>query len=140
MTTKRPSSVDIQVGQSIRAHRLIAGLSQSELANKLGVSFQQIQKYEKGVNRVGAGRLLDIAHVFNIRINALFEAHAETFAGGAMAGRAPVHLIPDKSALKLLAAYADITDRGIRRGVSQMVDVIARASRKAKKKSANRAA
>jgi transcriptional regulator with XRE-family HTH domain len=140
MTTKRPSSIDIRVGQSIRAHRLIAGLSQSDLADKLGVSFQQVQKYEKGVNRVGAGRLLEIARVFNIQINALFEAHAETFADGAVAGRAPVHLISDKSALKLLAAYADITDRGIRRGVSQMVDVIARASRKAKKKSAHRAA
>jgi len=140
MTTKQPSSIDIRVGQSIRAHRLIAGMSQSELADKLGVSFQQVQKYEKGVNRVGAGRLLEVARVFNIQINALFETHAETSPIGAIAGRAPVHLISDKSALKLLAAYADITDRGIRRGVSQMVAEIARASRKQKQKNANRAA
>lgn len=137
--TKRVSPADIRVGQSIRAHRLIAGMSQSELAAELGVSFQQVQKYERGINRVGAGRLLEAARVFNVPINVLYEADADAFAGAATGGRAPVHLISDKSALKLLAALADITDRGIRHGVSQLVDVIARAARKAKKRNVNRA-
>ena len=54
---RRPNSADIRVGESIRAHRLIVGMSQSDLARKLGVSFQQVQKYEKGMNRVGAGQI-----------------------------------------------------------------------------------
>jgi transcriptional regulator with XRE-family HTH domain len=62
-TKRRPNSADIQVGASIRAHQLIVGMSQSDLARKLGVSFRQIQKYDKGVNRVGAGRLPRIARI-----------------------------------------------------------------------------
>ena len=140
MPTRLPDPLDALVGARIRVFRVHRKISQTDLAEQIGVTFQQVQKYEKGVNRVGAGRLLEVARVFNIQINALFETHAETSPIGAIAGRAPVHLISDKSALKLLAAYADITDRGIRRGVSQMVAEIARASRKQKQKNANRAA
>ena len=75
---RRPNSADIQIGESIRAHRLIVGMSQSDLARRLGVSFQQIQKYEKGMNRVGAGRLPQIAEIFEIPISALFDANAAT--------------------------------------------------------------
>ena len=62
-TKRRPNSADIQIGESIRAHPLITGVSQSDLAGQLGVSFRQIQKYDKGVNRVGAGRLPQIARI-----------------------------------------------------------------------------
>src|SRR3954451_2560488 len=102
--TRRPNSTDIQIGESLRAHRLIVGMSQSDLARKLGVSFQQIQKYEKGMNRVGAGRLPQIARIFDIPISALFEANAETSRGKSTA-TAPAKLIPDRNALKLLTAF-----------------------------------
>ena len=84
---RRPNSTDVQVGESIRAHRLIAGMSQSDLASRIGVSFQQVQKYEKGANRVGAGRLPQIAAIFNIPISALFEAHAHALPGKGNGGR-----------------------------------------------------
>jgi transcriptional regulator with XRE-family HTH domain len=65
--TKEPSQVDIDVGHRIRAFRLLRGMSQTTLANQLGVTFQQVQKYEKGVNRVGAGRLTSIAIALGVQ-------------------------------------------------------------------------
>ena len=127
---RRPNSTDIQVGQSIRAHRLIAGMSQSDLASRLGVSFQQVQKYEKGINRVGAGRLPQIAAIFGIPISALFDANANTSANESMASTAPVKLIPDKSALRLLTSFSGIANRAIRRCLIELVDQIAEAERK----------
>ena len=66
MSVKRPDPVDVEVGHRIRIQRLSRGMSQTALANHLGVTFQQVQKYEKGVNRVGAGRLTRIAEVLGI--------------------------------------------------------------------------
>jgi transcriptional regulator with XRE-family HTH domain len=126
---RRPNSTDIQVGEAIRAHRLIAGLSQKDLADRLGVSFQQVQKYEKGTNRIGAGRLPQIAEIFGIPISALFDANADT-SPGAAAGTAPVRLIPDKSALRLLTSFAGVTNRAIRHCLVELVDRIAKAERK----------
>ena len=111
-----PNATDIQVGETIRAHRLIAGMSQKVLADRLGVSFQQVQKYEKGTNRVGAGRLPQIAAIFGVPISALFDANADTSPGDA-AGTAPARLIPDKGTLRLLTSFAGVTNRAIRRSL-----------------------
>jgi transcriptional regulator with XRE-family HTH domain len=127
---RSPNAADSEVGESIRAHRLIAGMSQTDLANKLGVSFQQVQKYEKGVNRVGAGRLPQIAEIFNVPISALFNAHAETSSSRGKASSAPVKLITDPNVLKLLTAYSDITDRAIRRCIAELVERIATNAKK----------
>jgi transcriptional regulator with XRE-family HTH domain len=105
-------------------------MSQTDHARKLGVSFQQVQKYEKGTNRVGAGRLPQIAEIFNIPIGALFKDHAETSPGRGRASSAPVRLITDPNVLKLLTAYADITDRAIRRCLADLVERIARNAKK----------
>ena len=128
---RSPTAADTEVGESIRAHRLIAGMSQTDLANKLGVSFQQVQKYEKGVNRVGAGRLPQIAEIFNIPIASLFKGHAETSPGNkGRASMAPVKLITDPHVLKMLTAYADITDRAVRRCLADLVERIAMTAKK----------
>ena len=76
MSVKRPDPVDIEVGHRIRIERLARGLSQTALANQLGVTFQQVQKYEKGFNRVGSGRLLKIASILDVTITQLFEGAA----------------------------------------------------------------
>jgi transcriptional regulator with XRE-family HTH domain len=124
-TTKkrRPTSADREVGESIRAHRLLAGISQGELGRKIGVTFQQVQKYEKGTNRVGAGRLPQIAEILGVPIAALFKDHAGT-------GRIPVTLVTGTAAVKMLTAYAKITDRSVRRNLSELVDRIARSAKK----------
>src|ERR1700730_11512073 len=124
---RQPNSADIQIGESIRTHRLIVGMSQSDLAHRLGVSFQQIQKYEKGTNRVGAGRLPQIAKIFDIPISALFDANADT-SPGESAGIAPVKLIPDRNTLKLLTSFGGIAHGKIRYTLVGLVDAIAKAT------------
>jgi transcriptional regulator with XRE-family HTH domain len=120
---RRPNSADVQVGEAIRAHRLLARMSQNDLARKIGVTFQQVQKYEKGTNRVGAGRLPQIAEVLGIPVGALFKDHA-----GAVS--VPVKLITDTAAVRMLTAYADIKDSSIRRNLSELVDRIAKSAKK----------
>jgi transcriptional regulator with XRE-family HTH domain len=126
---RRPNSADIQIGESIRAHRLIIGMSQSDLAGRLGVSFQQVQKYEKGMNRVGAGRLPLIARIFDIPISALFEANADT-SPGTSAGAAPAKLIPDRNTLKLLTSFGGIAHRRVRHSLVDLIDAIAKSAAK----------
>jgi transcriptional regulator with XRE-family HTH domain len=128
---RRPNSTDIELGESIRARRLIAGMSQGDLAGRLGVSFQQVQKYENGTNRVGAGRLPQIAEIFDVPIGALFDANAVTSRGESPA---PVKLLPDRSTLKLLTAFDGIAHRKIRHSLIDLVDTIAKATPKRSRK------
>jgi len=116
------------VGESIRAHRVLAGMSQGELGRKIGVSFQQVQKYEKGKNRVGAGRLPQIAEILGVPVGALFKDHAGTVS-------VPVKLVTDTAAVKMLTAYADITGRSVRRNLSELVDRLARSAKKKSRRS-----
>ena len=131
--------MDIRVGESIRAHRLIAGMSQSDLASRLGVSFQQVQKYERGMNRVGAGRLPQIAAIFNIPITTLFETCADA-PFGKKDGGAPFRLFSDKSVVRLLGSYADIPNPAIRRRLIQLVEEIANVTRNVKSRSREKTA
>ena len=132
---RAPNATDIQVGEAIRAYRLIAGMSQQALADRLDVSVQQVQKYEKGTNRVGAGRLPQIAKILNVPISALFDPHANASPGASAASAVPIALIPDKSALQLLNSFAGITNSAIRRGLVDLADAIAKAPPQKKRKS-----
>jgi transcriptional regulator with XRE-family HTH domain len=127
---RRPNSADSQVGESIRAHRLAAGMSQVDLAGQLGVSFQQVQKYEKGTNRVGAGRLPQIAAIFGVPIGALFKGTIDSSPGKGTRGAIPVGLITDTATIRLLTAYAEITDRSVRSQLSGLVERIASSAKK----------
>ncbi|MFL4968348.1 MAG: helix-turn-helix domain-containing protein [Xanthobacteraceae bacterium] len=73
MSPKRPDAIDVLVGHNIRIQRHAKGVSQTELAQRVGVTFQQVQKYEGGVNRVGAGRLTRIAAVLGVPVTALLD-------------------------------------------------------------------
>lgn len=130
---RKPTATDTQVGKAIRAHRLIAHMSQSELGEQLGVSFQQVQKYEKGTNRVGAGRLHQIAEILSISISDLFKESASASPGGGPDSSAPVNLITDSTVLRLLNSYAEITDRTTRNCLADLVEQIAMATRKSKR-------
>ena len=106
-------------------------MSQGDLAKRLGVSFQQVQKYEKGTNRVGAGRLPRIADIFGVPIGALFEGTVDASPGkGKGGGAVSVKLIPDAATVKLLTAYAEITDRSVRSNLSELVDRIAKSAKR----------
>ncbi len=69
MPQKQPNSIDVQVGNRIRIRRMLIGMSQDHLGDLLGLTFQQIQKYEKGVNRIAAGRLYEVARILNVQMN-----------------------------------------------------------------------
>ncbi len=126
MSVKRPDPVDIEVGHRIRIERLARGLSQTALANQLGVTFQQVQKYEKGVNRVGAGRLTKIAEVLGIDVGAFFtgkdvlESERPKDGGGS----SPLKLLTVSGAFRLLRAYGDIEDSNLRRAIVDLVEQI----------------
>src|SRR5204863_8557962 len=125
MATRKPDPVDIEVGQRIKIQRLAAGLSQTELGENIGVTFQQVQKYEKGANRVGAGRLTQIARVLNIPVNAFFEGR-ETLDRVAQQGvESPLSLITHPHAFRLLQAYSTLTDGELRRSIVELVERVA---------------
>jgi transcriptional regulator with XRE-family HTH domain len=127
MTPKKPDPVDVEVGHRIRIQRLQSGLSQTSLAEQLGVTFQQVQKYEKGVNRVGAGRLTKIANVVGVPVGTLFGAHDENTIARSDRGTAssPLKLLTVFGALRLLRAYGQLNDGQMRRFIVELVENIA---------------
>src|SRR5260370_2337326 len=84
MSTKAPNPVDKYVGSRVRMRRIMLGMSQEKLGEALGLTFQQVQKYEKGTNRVGASRLQQISEILQVPVSFLFEAPP---SGGANPGR-----------------------------------------------------
>jgi transcriptional regulator with XRE-family HTH domain len=125
MSVKRPDPVDIEVGHRIRIERLSRGLSQTALANQLGVTFQQVQKYEKGVNRVGAGRLTKIAEVLGIEVGTFFSGKEMLNSEQSKEGESsPLKLLTVSGAFRLLRAYSDIEDTNLRRAIVDLVEQI----------------
>ena len=124
MTVKKPDPVDVEVGQRIRIQRLSQGLSQTSLADQLGVTFQQVQKYEKGVNRIGCGRLFQIANVLSVHVMDFFEGSEK---GKPTAGRVVRDLIAEPQSFHLVQAFSEISDRRLRSSVVDLVKKIARA-------------
>jgi transcriptional regulator with XRE-family HTH domain len=118
---KRPSSIDIAVGCNVRLWRIAKGLSQAQLANRLGVTFQQIQKYEAGSNRIGTGRLVKLASILGISIAALFDG-----AEGTGPSRSRLALIADKRSFRLARAFAAIADTTVRLSLVNIVEQIAK--------------
>jgi transcriptional regulator with XRE-family HTH domain len=123
MAKRAPQPVDVLVGQNIRICRLQKGLSQTELGERIGVTFQQIQKYEKGANRVGASRLTQIAGVLGIPLPTLFEGTPA--AGQAMPDQTARTLLTHPHSLRLLQAFDKITSEAMRSAVLQMIESIA---------------
>ena len=74
----RPSPIDVHVGSRVRLRRTLLGMSQERLGEALGLTFQQVQKYERGVNRIGASRLFDLARVLDVPIGFFFDAVSYT--------------------------------------------------------------
>src|SRR5277367_711039 len=79
---KQANPIDIQVGNRVRIRRMLIGMSQERLGDLLGLTFQQVQKYEKGVNRIGAGRLFDVSRILGVPIEFFYEGATEHLAGG----------------------------------------------------------
>ncbi len=122
MATRSPLPVDVLVGQNIRICRLQKGLSQGELGRRIGVTFQQVQKYEKGANRVGASRLTLIADVLGVPISTLFDG-APTAAHSAPE-QSPRYLLSKPHSLRLLQDFDKIDNDATRLAVLHLVESI----------------
>ena len=94
-------SVDVHVGKRIRHRRWMIGMTQQQLADKVGIKFQQIQKYETGMNRVSASRLWDIARAVDVPVSFFFEGLSDADLSGVVEG----DIFADKEALQLVRAY-----------------------------------
>lgn len=120
METKNPTLADQHVGRRLRGRREELNLSQQELADQLGITFQQLQKYERGANRVSAGRLFDLAKALETRITYFFEGLdgvAFVRRGVSEEAAAPIAPPMDKDAAELLAAFGRIKDAETRKSI-----------------------
>jgi transcriptional regulator with XRE-family HTH domain len=111
--SKRAGPIDAVVGRTIRALRLSKGISQGALGRRLGVSFQQVQKYENGTNRVGAGRLAQIALALDVPMGALLQG-VQTTKRKAQPDDDPLALLSSSQAMRLVRAFSKIADSRIR--------------------------
>jgi transcriptional regulator with XRE-family HTH domain len=127
-TAKSPDSTDVAVGQRIRSQRLMLGLSQTELGNKLGITFQQIQKYEKGTNRVSVGRLQQIAQLFKMPVSFFFEG-ASGKSPSADHINESLEFLDTAASVRLVRSFAEIDDAEVRRDIVAFVEAIAEARR-----------
>ena len=134
-----PNPIDVHVGQRIRQRRTLLGMSQERLAEAIGLTFQQVQKYERGANRVGSSRLFDLARVLDVQISYFFE---EMDAG--VAAKSPSRLMgvseskmqayaaePDplakRETLELVRAYYKIAEPRVRKRIFELTKALAKA-------------
>jgi transcriptional regulator with XRE-family HTH domain len=131
----RPSPIDVHVGSRIRLRRTLLGMSQERLGEALGLTFQQVQKYERGVNRVGASRLFDLSRVLDVPISFFFDDLPEAVSPSAPgAARRPPMGFADtqdgfggddtlsrRETLELVRAYYRITDPAVRKRVFELI-------------------
>jgi transcriptional regulator with XRE-family HTH domain len=129
MTTKAPNPIDKYVGSRVRMRRIMLGMSQEKLGEALGLTFQQIQKYEKGTNRVGASRIQQISEILQVPVSFLFEGGPSSISGnGFSEGTSPTYVsdfLATSEGLALTRAFTRIADSKLRRSIVDLVEQIA---------------
>jgi transcriptional regulator with XRE-family HTH domain len=134
----KPNPIDVHVGSRVRLRRTLLGMSQEKLGEAIGLTFQQVQKYERGANRVGASRLYDLSRVLDVPVSFFFDdistevaaaAAGEPVPGGAaaIAGRYEPDPMMRRETLELVRAYYRIPDGQIRRRLFDLTKAIANA-------------
>ena len=131
MAKRSPDPVDRHVGARIRMRRLMLKISQTQLGDALGLSFQQLQKYEKGSNRVGASRLQHIASILQVPVSFFFEEVPVNRSEPAQISDAPspesvTAFVSTTDGLKLIRAFTSIKNTNMRRCIVQLVEHIVR--------------
>lgn len=126
----RPSPIDVHVGGRVRLRRTLLGMSQEKLGEALGLTFQQVQKYERGVNRIGASRLFDISRVLDVPIGFFFDDMPPEMGGSQGARRFGFQeqqegfeddTLHRRETLELVRAYYRITDASVRKRVFDLI-------------------
>jgi transcriptional regulator with XRE-family HTH domain len=121
MRKRGPDQRDIEIGRRVRTFRLQKGMSQEKLGDQLGITFQQVQKYEKGANRIGAGRLQQIAEILEVSVMDFYNSN--THRG--TASSALFRLLDTAAAIRLVRAYSRIRDPRVQYAITQLVERIA---------------
>src|SRR5689334_8977492 len=131
MTKKLPNPTDKHVGSRVRMRRMMLGMSQEKLGDALNLTFQQVQKYEKGTNRIGASRLQQIAHFLEVPVSFFFEGAPDLApSNGQNGGAAPSpayvsDFLATSDGLALTKAFMQIKDTKLRRRIVDLVSHIA---------------
>ncbi len=124
--------VDVHVGTRIRLRRQVLKMSQEKLGDKLGVTFQQVQKYERGSNRVGASRLWKISEVLEVPINFFFDGLSDNFTNGEFAedDQMPIvyEFINSTDGVALAKAVSQIRSKAVRRQLLELARAMAKDS------------
>jgi len=121
---KQANPIDIQVGNRVRIRRMLIGMSQERLGDLLGLTFQQVQKYEKGVNRIGAGRLFEVSRILNVPVDFFYEGVAA--AGQPESDGAPVmEFVSSGEGRQLALAFMKIKDTKVRKRMLDLVKSLA---------------
>ncbi|HVY41844.1 MAG TPA: helix-turn-helix transcriptional regulator [Hyphomicrobiaceae bacterium] len=131
--SRRPNPIDVHVGSRVRLQRMLLGISQEKLGERLGLTFQQVQKYEKGVNRIGASRLFDLAQVLQVPVQFFYDdapvAESRTALAGGFAERSAdgyiFEFLSTREGLELNRAFARISDPKTRRAILDLVRSLA---------------
>jgi transcriptional regulator with XRE-family HTH domain len=127
--SRKPNPIDAHVGMRVRLRRMLLGMSQEKLGEHLGLTFQQVQKYEKGVNRIGASRLFDLARVLAVPIQFFYDeapiGPVDAVASPGFAERPAESYVVDflstREGMELNKAFVKITDPKVRRSVVDLV-------------------
>src|SRR5216117_1975451 len=127
---KAPNPIDRHVGSRVRMRRMMLAMSQEKLGDALGLTFQQVQKYEKGTNRIGASRLQQISHILQVPVAFFFEGAPNASAphgshGSALSIAQIDNLVSDSNGLRLIGAFMRIENADLRRRIVLLVQEIA---------------
>ena len=129
MTKKTPNPVDRHVGSRVRMRRMMISMSQEKLGERLGITFQQVQKYEKGTNRIGASRLHQISSILGVPIAFFYEGapNAEGAVGATESGNPPYvsDFLATSEGLALTKAFMKVNDPKLRRRIVDLVEAMA---------------
>jgi transcriptional regulator with XRE-family HTH domain len=128
MAKKAPNPIDKHVGSRVRMRRMMLSMSQEKLGDALGLTFQQVQKYEKGTNRIGASRLQQIAHILQVSVSFFFEGAPHSPGGGMSEAPSPAYVadfLATSDGLSLTKAFMRIKSNKLRRRIVDLVEQIA---------------
>jgi len=136
MAGKKPNPVDQHVGSRVRLRRMLLGMSQERLGESMGLTFQQVQKYEKGVNRVGASRLFQISKILDVPVQFFFEEAPNIGGdGNPVRGLAEpdseafiLEFLNSREGLELNRAFVKIGDAKVRKSVVDLVRALSASS------------
>ncbi len=136
--SRRPNPIDLHVGSRVRLQRMLLGMSQEKLGERLGLTFQQIQKYEKGINRIGASRLFDLAQVLGVSVQFFYDEapgrvgtpRVGGFVSAASFAERPadnyvVDFLSSREGIELNKAFVRISDAKVRRSLVDLVRSVA---------------